>query len=229
MNRALNVMVVEDYDELRESIVDKLSADGHRVTGVAMAEDIDDEPTRFVPDIYIIDLNLPGENGVSLARRIRRHHPDVIIIMATARTTELDRILGYESGANLYLPKPYSMLELRAIVSSIGQRIGVTKVMDETGITLDPLALLFKAPKGVVRVTQDEANLLSAFARTSDQSLERWQVLQHLSIDGELSAENLKVKISRLRKKLSACGVEEPAIVALRDFGYRLCFRLTVS
>ena len=74
MTRRLSIMLVEDYDELRNAIVEKLRQDGHQVIGVPMAEDVDDTPNRSVPDLYIIDLNLPGEDGLSLARRIRRHH-----------------------------------------------------------------------------------------------------------------------------------------------------------
>jgi DNA-binding response OmpR family regulator len=84
----LKIMVIEDYDALREAMCDVLSRDGHEVVGVSMAEKVDDEPTGFVSDLYIIDLNLPGEDGISLAQRIRRSQPDVCIVQ---------RILSAES------------------------------------------------------------------------------------------------------------------------------------
>ena len=66
--RPLKIVVIEDYDALREAMCDVLSGDGHDVVGVSMAEEVDDEPTGFVSDLYIIDLNLPGEDGISLAQ-----------------------------------------------------------------------------------------------------------------------------------------------------------------
>jgi DNA-binding response OmpR family regulator len=79
--RPLKIVVIEDYDALREAMCDILSGDGHDVVGVSMAEEVDDEPTGFVSDLYIIDLNLPGEDGISLAQRVRRSQPEVGIVI----------------------------------------------------------------------------------------------------------------------------------------------------
>ena len=228
MTRLLNIMVVEDYDELRKAMVDRLTREGHHVIGVPMAEDVDDAPNRFVPDLYIIDLNLPGEDGISLAKRIRHSYPTVTVILATARVEEKDRIVGYESGANLYMPKPFSMAELCAVIAGISQRKGLGAEDATSHAWLDTLSMQFIGPAGAVKLTQEEVSLMGAFARTSDQSLERWQILQYLASGSELSPENFKVRISRLRKKLLDSGIEEPAIKAIRDLGYKLCFRIVV-
>ena len=86
ITRPLRIVVVEDYDVLREAIVDLLRQDGHQVTGLAMAEDIDDEVSNSAPDLYVIDLNLPGEDGISLAQRIHRSQPEAMIVIASARS-----------------------------------------------------------------------------------------------------------------------------------------------
>ena len=108
MTRVLKIVVIEDYDDYREAICSALASDGHQVVGLAMAEDVDDEPYGYVSDLYIVDLNLPGEDGISLARRIRQSQPNVGIVIVSARNSLEDRIGGYQSGANIYLTKPFS-------------------------------------------------------------------------------------------------------------------------
>lgn len=228
MSRALKIVVVEDYDAFREAICGALRADGHAVTGVAMAEDVDDEPIGHVCDLYIIDLNLPGEDGISLAGRIRRSQPGVGIVIVSARNTVEDRIGGYHSGANIYLTKPFSLDELRAVVAGFGQRLTAPAAPNARLLTLDPLRMLASGPSGESRLTQPEVLLLAAFSRVSQQFLERWQVASHLGQGEDISRENLDVKLGRLRKKLISCGIEPPAIQSMRGVGYRLCCSIVV-
>lgn len=72
---SLNILLVEDNDDLREATLDFLKSHGHQVTGVVCAEEVDDTPIRDIPDLYLIDVNLPGETGFSLADRIRKSQP----------------------------------------------------------------------------------------------------------------------------------------------------------
>lgn len=146
--RPLKIVVIEDYDALREAMCDVLSSDGHDVVGVSMAEEVDDEPTGFVSDLYIIDLNLPGEDGISLAQRIRRSQPDVGIVIISARSSVDDRIGGYKSGANIYLTKPLSLEELRAVVDGIVQRLLSAEASRATCVTLSPMKMLVTGPSG---------------------------------------------------------------------------------
>jgi DNA-binding response OmpR family regulator len=216
-------MVIEDYEVLRDTICRVLSDDGHEVVGVAMAEDVDDTPVGFVPDLYIVDLNLPGEDGISLAVRIRRSEPKAGIVIVSARSAVTDRIDGYASGANIYLTKPISSEELRAVVAGFVQRQAEADRGKEGSIALYPLRMQVAGPAYSARLTQSEQVLLAAFARAAQQSLEHWQVAVHLGQGEELSKENLEVKLGRLRKKLIACGAEAPAIQSIRGVGYRLC------
>lgn len=220
--RSLRIVVIEDYDALREAMCDALSQDGHDVVGVSMAEEIDDEPTGFVSDLYIIDLNLPGEDGLSLAQRIRRSQPDVGIVIVSARNSVDDRIGGYRSGANTYLTKPLSLDELRAVVDGIVQRLLSAEASHRSLVTLSPMKMLLTGPSGSARLTQPEISLLAALSRAPQRDLEHWQVAAHLGNGEEISKENLEVKLGRLRKKLVACGAEVPAIQSLRGIGYRL-------
>ena len=122
----LNIVVVEDNDDLREAIVEVLSALGHRVLGLTCAEELGDEGAQAVIDLLVVDLNLPGEDGVSLTRRLRQIHPGLRILMMTARDTVRDKVSGYEAGADMYLTKPVSIEELTAAVQSLEQGLNAT-------------------------------------------------------------------------------------------------------
>ena len=226
--KPLRIMVVEDYEILRDTICHVLSEDGHDVVGVAMAEDVDDTPVGFVPDLYVVDLNLPGEDGISLAARIRRSEPGVGIVIVSARKDLADRIDGYSSGANIYLTKPVSLEELRAVVAGFVHRLVEVQKSKDVPFVLHPLRMQVTGPACSARLTQAELVLLAAFARAAQQSLEHWQIAAHLGQSKELSKENLEVKLGRLRKKLIACGAPAPAIQSIRGIGYRLCVPVRV-
>jgi DNA-binding response OmpR family regulator len=227
--KSLSIMIIEDYDALRETMCNVLQQDGHLVCGVAMAEDVDDTPAGFVPDLYIVDLNLPGEDGISLARRIRRSEPSVGIVIVSARAAVTDRIDGYSSGANIYMTKPVSLDELRAVVAGFVERLVNVDRIKDNSLVLNTLKMQLSGPSFSARITQEEQIVLAAFARAAQQSLEHWQVAAHFGRGEELTKENLEVRLGRLRKKLIACGAPAPAIQSIRGVGYRLCVQLLVK
>lgn len=226
--RPLRIVVIEDYDALREAICDALTQDGHEVVGVSMAEEIDDEPTGFVSDLYIIDINLPGEDGISLAQRIRRSQSEVGIVIVSARSSVDDRIDGYKSGANIYLTKPLALEELRAVVDGFVHRLLSVEASRTSPVKLSPMQMLIIGPAGTVRLTQPEVLLLAALTRAPQRDLEHWQVATHLGNGEDITKENIEVKLGRLRKKLLACGAQTPAIQSIRGVGYRLTFPIEV-
>lgn len=220
---SLHILVVEDNDSLREATVDFLVARGHLVTGVVSAEDVDDTPTRQVPDLYLIDVNLPGEDGFSLVERIRKNQPKAGIVLMTARSQLHDRLEGYSSGADNYLIKPVEQSELLACIQSLARRIKAEAPIAVDALELHTQALSLHGPRGRVAVTHGESMLLAGFIRAAGQRLERWQAMQLVDpTDKGLVAANLEMRISALRKKLSACGAPEDAIRTIRSFGYAL-------
>lgn len=229
MSKALNILVVEDYEVLRTAMVDLLRQQGHQVVGVAMAEDVDDEPLGFLPELYVIDLNLPGEDGLSLVKRIRQSHPHAVIILASARTSTKDRVEGYAHGADVYLPKPVAAEELLAVVASLGQRIERQMAKADAGVILNTSLMRIEGPVTQAGLTQAEVVLLGAMARAVDCKLEHWQVAQHLSGGQDISKDSVEVRLGRLRKKLVACGAELPAIKVIRGEGYKLCCNVKVQ
>lgn len=226
MSETLRVLVVEDHDALREATVSFLRQEGFDATGVACAEEVDDLPEATSADAYVIDLQLPGEDGLSLALRLRHARPDAPIIITTARTHLNDRVKGYEAGADIYMGKPVEPEELRAALVALTHRRKAAQT-ESAGLRLDQRQLLLIGVAGQSRLTQAEARLLLALASAKDQTLERWQVAVQLNPDNEdMSADNLQNRLSQLRKKMTACGVEGEGIRAVRRVGYRLCVPL---
>jgi DNA-binding response OmpR family regulator len=220
---SLHILVVEDNDSLREATVDFLRTQGHQVTGVMCAEEVDDTPTRDVPDLYLVDVNLPGEDGFSLVERVRRTHPMAGIVLMTARSHLNDRLEGYASGADNYLIKPVEQSELLACLQNLARRLKPAVLVETDQLALDSQTLCLKGPLGKVAVSHGENLLLAAFIRAAGQKLERWQAMQLVDPNEKgLVAANLEMRISALRKKLSACGAPDDAIRTLRGFGYAL-------
>ncbi len=230
MPNTLNIMVVEDHDALRDVTVEALAQRGHNVRGVDSAEALTDEPGLFPIDLLVIDLNLPGEDGLSLATRIRAAQPDIGIIMVTARNQVRDRMAGYDGGADIYLTKPTSSEELIAAVRALTRRIRPDEVLLPAALTLSLTTLMLHGPQANVSLSSHEAALLAAFVRAKEQQLETWQLIELTDKPiSEGSKKALEVQIVRLRKKLQQAGAAEPIIKAIRGLGYRLCLKMTLN
>ena len=119
----LKIIVVEDNAALLAVTIDALEQTGHCLRGVGSAEEFFRLPDYTSVDVAVIDLNLPGEDGLSLAKRFRAVSPRAGIIMVTARTTLHDRMVGYETGADIYLSKPVQLGELVSAVNALGRRV----------------------------------------------------------------------------------------------------------
>jgi DNA-binding response OmpR family regulator len=223
----LHIAVIEDHRLLHQVTVQLLRDQGHHVTGFFCAEELDDESSVFVPDLYVIDLNLPGEDGLSLARRIRASQPATGIIMVTARDSLEDRLQGYGSGADIYLPKPLDPAELLAALSALSRRL--RPALSEACV-VDSSIQQLKGPAGSVHLQAYELRLLCGLARAPAQTLEFWQVAQHLGqSEGDFSKGSMEVRVARLRRKLSEVSGAENPIRSLRKTGYRLCVPLLID
>ena len=234
MATKLNITVVEDHDALRAVTVEALRQQGHKVQGIACAEAIDDEAASAPSDLFIIDLNLPGEDGLSLSKRIRRGNPRAGIIMATGRTHVGDRIAGYESGADVYLSKPVEMEELLAAVSAVSRRADLwqsrPQVEGEEGFTVDSRSLTLSGPQGVTVVSTSELRMLIAFSTSHARQLEYWQIMELLGHSpDDFRKASLEVKIVRLRKKLVQVGADLNCLRSIRLVGYQLCINLKIT
>lgn len=227
-DRLLNIVIIEDNDDLRESIVDALSGYGHQVHGVESAEALHEEPSLAQVDLFIIDINLPGENGLSLSSRLRSCQPSVGIIMLTAQAQSEDRASGYQHGADIYLTKPASLDELYSAIRSLSRRLTITS--DKNGLVLDCRQLECRntATQQSVRLTHTDVLLLTAFVRAPQQRLETFMIGECLGLDMDTSSKTaIEVYISRLRSKLNLIAPDASPFKAIRGWGYQ--FTLTLS
>lgn len=225
----LNIVVVEDNDELRAATVDALRQEGHKVLGLDCAESMPEQPALTLVDLFIIDLNLPGEDGLSLAQRIRQSHPAIGIIIVTARSDSSQKQEGYNKGADIYMTKPVALAELSAAVKSLGRRLRGIFSTDSLVLSMSKLSL--QGPHGKsIGLTSTEATLLATFNLAPDRRVEKWQLIEALEKD---SADNplatIELVIVRLRKKIRELGINDPAIKVIRNWGYQLCLPIILG
>lgn len=221
MPTKINIAVVEDHDVLREMLLDALLEKGYLAQGFRDAYELDAASSKTIFELLILDLNLPGEDGLSIAKRIKESYPDTFIIMITARSSEADKIQGYEAGADIYLPKPIAINELQAAVSSLSKRIlrykdlGGNLVLNEKNATL----------KGsqTVSLSKIDLDILFALLHADQQRLDFESLLQRVSSNTSNTPKaTLEVQIVRLRKKMAEAGAEGVTIKALYKYGYQL-------
>jgi len=223
----LNIIVIEDHDSLRTVTVNTLNKHDYHAVGLSCAEDLDDVAASEPVDIFIIDLNLPDEDGISLTKRIRKTNSKVGIIIMSARIGLEDKLLGYESGADIYLPKPVDSEELLAAIAALARRLKPVQT-DTPDVVLDYAQLVLHANGKQISVNQAEAILLQALSRAKNQQLEHWQLIEAIDKSDSFTKAHLEVKIHRLRHKLAELGFDKNSIKNVRQQGYQLCLTLFV-
>ena len=226
MDSNLKVAIVEDNDDLRSILIQDISIAGYFVQGADSAKQLDELFAIHAFDILIADVNLPGEDGFSIAARYKNDHPNLAIMMLTARTAVEDKVGGYEAGADLYLTKPVSNSELLAAIGSIARRVGAQKSKPEIVLNLKNMTLT--AAK-TVDLNRQEVLIVRALSESPSSNLPYFQLLKICSepVD-ETSKATLEVRIARLRKKFVEAGVDK-SLRALRGDGYQLLVDIHIA
>jgi DNA-binding response OmpR family regulator len=225
-----SLLLVEDNDMLREELQHYLRNEGFDVRsadgGEAMSQALLERPA----DIFVLDLNMAGEDGISIAKRIRSSLPDARILMLTARVMSSDKLAGYESGADVYMTKPARPAELAAALRNLSARLPRQSV--EKKWVLDTRLLrIYHQQKTSIELTGSEANLMKVLALGSGCVCnETLQVVlfKDQSVDGDTAKLRLEVLISRLRSKLTKHTGEVNLIKSVRGLGYQLCMDVEV-
>ncbi|MCE2681321.1 MAG: response regulator transcription factor [Burkholderiales bacterium] len=232
MAPSLKIVMVEDNEVLRTLTIDYLVSRGHLVTGYAEAESVIvgeglSEQAQNA-EIFLLDVNLPGKDGLTLAKHIRSQRQDVGIIMMTARTNELDKIQGYEVGADIYLPKPCSLEQLNAAIGSLGRRMSSDNdTPNRKDISFSLQTLRLDGPLGHTELTGTEGRLMDAFYE-AEKGLLTYEVLAKLlgRVYSFKDWQVFAVNVTRLRKKLTDVGAPDRCIVSVRSVGYQCCIKL---
>ncbi len=230
----IRVALVEDDPLLRKEIHFHLKQQGFLVFAVQNGKSLDELLMTEPLDVLVLDLSLPGEDGIAIASRIRRSIPSMGIVMLTARTALPDRIRGYEAGADVYLSKPVAPEELTLTLLSLARRV---KKIDETPAwTLDlrDRSIYGAEPWQKAFLTNSERALLLALAQAPSHMLETdmiCELLSQRSGTSDMGKRALESLVSRLRKKLEALSGHdaEPALKAVWGIGYQLCVPVIVK
>ncbi len=226
-----HVVAVDDDSSIRSMISDFLGDYDYRVTAVSSGAEMTEVLHREPVDLLILDLRLPGEDGLQIARKLREES-DLAIIVVTGRLEEADRVMALELGADDYLTKPFSPRELLARVRALLRRSHLRNAAErpKPGVRLYrfagwqlnvPLRQL-TAPGGeVVPLSNGEFNLLAAFLAMPQQILTRTELLSLSRLhDDEVYDRSIDVQVGRIRRKLAQIGDRRPLIDTERGVGY---------
>ncbi len=216
------IYIVEDDDNIREIEEYALQNAGHKTIGFSNAKDFYKKVDEEVPDLCLLDIMLPDESGNEVARKLRVR-PDtkkLPIIMVTAKTTELDLVKGIEDGADDYIKKPFSVMELISRVKSLLRRSQDEEVSE---LRLDDLVINNEKHevtlnKQVIELTYKEYELLSLFLLNKDIVLKREIIMNRVwGEDYEGETRTIDMHVKTLRKKLGSYG---DRIKTIRNVGY---------
>ncbi len=230
----MRIALVEDDPLLRKEIHYHLKQHGFSVFAVNSGRSLDDLLITEPIDALVLDLSLPGEDGISIARRIRVNIPSIGIIMLTARSAIPDRLKGYDAGADIYLSKPIAPEELTAALMGMYRRSVLTnKAVNSWVIFLQDRSIVSPHSEERVLLTNSEKNLLVGLIQASHHILETEVICEMLSqrIDAEdIGKRALESLVSRLRKKLLIISQDnaDPALKAVWGVGYQLCIPIEI-
>jgi DNA-binding response OmpR family regulator len=213
MDETSQVLVVDDDAGIRDLLADYLTKQGMTVKTARDGKEMDERLTGFDPDLVVMDLMLPGEDGLSLTRRLKADR-DIPVIMLSARGEDIDRIVGLEVGADDYLPKPFNPRELLARIRAVLRR-GASRGDMEPGATvrfgnfaLDLASQALSREGQDIPLTQAEFTLLKIFVEHPNRALSRDQIMDWLKgFERDPFDRSIDVRVTRLRKKIE----EDPA------------------
>lgn len=227
-----HILIVEDDTEIRTLVCEYLNRNGFDARGVESGSDMDQALLEGHVDLIVLDVNLPGgEDGLSICRRMRAKS-DVPILMLTARSDDIDRIVGLEVGADDYMGKPFNPRELSARIGAILRRAGGNGSKEQQGkrrkcghIIVDPDRREVSTEDGdSVVLTSGEFALLAIFMARPQRVLERDMLMDLLNgrqFDGAFD-RSIDVQVSRLRKKIETDASRPALIKTIRNGGYML-------
>ena len=221
------ILIVDDDDDIRGLLIGFLSEEGFSATGASDASSMDAAIARDRPDLVVLDLMLPGEDGLSICRRLRSASA-IPVIMLTARSAEVDRIVGLEIGADDYVTKPFSKRELLARIRSVLRRGGPVELNPPKAMfrfnqyTVDLNARRITGQSGQdVALTGAEFDLLACFVQSPQRVLSRDRLLDQVhGRNADPFDRSIDTLVSRLRKKIEGPDDQDRLIATIRNHGY---------
>jgi len=222
----MRILLAEDERGLAKEIGDFLQSEHHIVDCVGLVKDTSENLAVNSYDFVLLDLGLPDGDGLELLPEIQRYQKDASVIILTARTEVGDKILGLESGADDYLSKPFSLLELKARMQAILRRKGGWKKdtvnLGGFEISLSQPSVHFQEQE--IKLTRKEYVLLQFMVINKNRVLNRFQLAEHLwgdHLDDDYQSNYIDVHVKNIRKKLSAFGPVD-WLETVRGLGYKV-------
>ena len=221
------IYCVEDDDSIRELICYALKSGGYQAEGFAESGDFWRQMEENTPRLVLLDIMLPGEDGMQLLHKMKNDaaQRNVPVIMLTAKTTELDKVAGLDAGADDYITKPFSVLELLSRVRAVLRRSQPTgaETLSCGEVTMDPLRRTVTSCGHPVELTYKEFELLCYMMRNCDIVLSRTRLMENVwGFDFEGESRTVDMHIKTLRQKLGAGG---SIIKTVRGVGYKVSQR----
>jgi two-component system, OmpR family, response regulator len=224
----MRVLIVEDDKQVRETVADYLESQGYEVAQAGDGQAMRKALVRQVPELVLLDLRLPGEDGLALARWLRERH-DLAIIMLTAAGEVIDRVVGLEVGADDYIAKPFDLRELLARIKSVLRRAArpAGAAAASRRVSFGPCTLDLDRHQLIGRngeelpLTGMEFDLLRAFAEHPNRVLSRDQLLTLTrNREWEPFDRSIDIRIARLRRKIETDPDKPKTIKTVRGSGY---------
>ena len=219
------MLVVEDERDIAFPLVRTLEREGYDVAWVDNGREVLDAVGEQDVDVVILDLSLPDMDGLDVCKALRENGFEGAIMIVTARTGELDRVVGLDSGADDYLTKPFGLAELQARVRALLRRTGRRghfEVDPDGGLRLDVDARRVYARGEEIKLTSKEFDVLSVLEAHRDKVVPRGRLMSEVWDENWYgSTKTLDVTIGRLRHKLEEAGLPD-RVVAVRGVGFRL-------
>ncbi len=220
----MRVLVVEDEPRMAKLIRQGLEEEAYAVDVIGNGAEVLDWVQSTTYDLVLLDLMLPGLDGMSVCRQLRRHDYTMPILMLTARGTLPDKVQGLDSGADDYLVKPFAIEELMARLRALGRREGPSKraELQLADLTLDPMTKRARRGGKLIELTAKEYAILETLMRHADQILSRDQIIEHVwNMDFTAESKLIETYIYTLRKKIDD-GFSPKLIQTARGLGYRI-------
>ena len=223
---AARLLVVEDDDTIRETVAEALEMEGFGVTAATNGRSAWDLLSRDSYDLVVLDLMLPGINGLDLCRQLRQTSSPPLILVVSARDTETDRVLGLEVGADDYLIKPFGMRELvarcRALLRRQRTPVAAVSTLEFLDITLYPGECRVTRAGVEIRLSPKEYRLLELFMQHPRRVWSREQLIEQVwGVDYIGDSKTVDVHIRWLREKIEDDPSSPSKLVTVRGFGYR--------
>ncbi|MEM7493908.1 MAG: response regulator [Pseudomonadota bacterium] len=217
-----HLLIVDDDDRIRTLLKQFLSKMGYQITTAPDAAAARKLFQTFSFDLTILDIMMPGEDGLSLLSALREKKNDTPVLLLTARGNSEDRIEGLRLGADDYLPKPFEPEELALRVAAILRRTHKPEPPSEiemSGLVFDSQKGLLNGPTGSIRLTDGELQLLTIMAAQPGEAFHRDDLAERASNGSERSID---VQVTRLRKKIEPDPKNPIHLQTVRGIGYRL-------